>query len=369
MEIRGVNLGGWLVLEKWIAPQVFEGMDAEDEYHLVRSLKREEYRKRILRHRREFIREEDFHFLAEHGINTIRIPIPYYIMGDRSPYIGCLSELDFAFDMAEQYGMKILIDLHMVPGSQNGFDNGGICGVCKWSGLPEEVEFCLCLLEKLAKRYGKRKGLWGIQPLNEPVTDALTGDVPWEEVWIRKVYVPKETELEKGSAPIKMEFLRKYYTDAYERISKHLGDDKFFVIHDAFKTALWKDFMREEHYRNVVLDTHFYFGSVEAGGCPKTLEAYQSVVKERFYPILEEMSAYFPIVTGEWSLDSGYAKEQPDRKAKESAYQAAASLQMQAWDQIYGSFFWTYRILSDAPDTDAWSFEKSVRWLETGKEG
>ena len=36
---------------------------------------------------------------------------------------------------------------------QNGFDNGGICGVCKWSKNPEEVEFVLTVLERLAKRY------------------------------------------------------------------------------------------------------------------------------------------------------------------------------------------------------------------------
>ena len=27
--------------------------------------------------------------------------------------------------------------------SQNGFDNGGISGVCKWAQLPDEVEFVL----------------------------------------------------------------------------------------------------------------------------------------------------------------------------------------------------------------------------------
>ena len=30
-KLRGVNLGGWLVLEKWMTPSVFEGLDAVDE--------------------------------------------------------------------------------------------------------------------------------------------------------------------------------------------------------------------------------------------------------------------------------------------------------------------------------------------------
>ena len=89
-------------------------------------------------------------------------------------------------------------------------------------------------------------GLWGIQPLNEPITDALTGDIPWEQVWIRNIYPPKSAEEETGSAPIKIEFLRKFYEDAYARVMPHMGEDKFFMIHDAFRTAMWKDFMAEE---------------------------------------------------------------------------------------------------------------------------
>ncbi|HNC70471.1 MAG TPA: glucan 1,3-beta-glucosidase, partial [Pseudomonadales bacterium] len=30
-RLRGVNLGGWLVLEKWMKPSLFEGLEATDE--------------------------------------------------------------------------------------------------------------------------------------------------------------------------------------------------------------------------------------------------------------------------------------------------------------------------------------------------
>ena len=46
-------------------------------------------------------------------------------------------------------------------------------GVCKWAQDPDEVEFALGVLERLAKRYGTRKGLLGIQPLNEPITEKM----------------------------------------------------------------------------------------------------------------------------------------------------------------------------------------------------
>ena len=35
--IKGVNLGNWLVLEKWMSPELFAGTDAEDETHRTES--------------------------------------------------------------------------------------------------------------------------------------------------------------------------------------------------------------------------------------------------------------------------------------------------------------------------------------------
>lgn len=41
--------------------------------------------------------------------------MPYFIFGDREPFIGCVEELDKAFNWAEKYGLQILIDLHTAP--------------------------------------------------------------------------------------------------------------------------------------------------------------------------------------------------------------------------------------------------------------
>ncbi len=37
-KLRGVNLGGWLVLEKWMTPSLFAGLKAEDETSYCREL-------------------------------------------------------------------------------------------------------------------------------------------------------------------------------------------------------------------------------------------------------------------------------------------------------------------------------------------
>lgn len=365
MKVRGVNLGNWLVLEKWMSPHMFEGTDAADEYHLARQLAPEVYRERICRHREEYITEYDFAWLAKNGFTTVRIPIPYFIFGDRAPYVGCIENLDHAFDWAEKWGLQILIDLHTVPGSQNGFDNGGICGVCKWAEMSDEIEFVLELLEKLARRYGHRKGLWGIEPLNEPITNALVGDAAWKETWIYQTYPSCEPELTEQSAPIKMEFLRQFYIDAYHRIMKHVAADKYFVFHDAFRTKMWTDFMQEEEFQNVVLDTHLYLSNVEMGGVEKSLEGYVKVLQGHFQPLMKEMGKHFMVVCGEWCLDNSYVKSLTDAEEQKKVYQVLAKEQIAAWNCGNGFFYWNYKLLAEESGLDCWDIRKSVlqKWF------
>ena len=88
MKVKGVNLGNWLVLEKWMSPSLFEGTTAEDEYYLPTQLSREVYEARIKIHRSEYITERDFTRIKSMGMDAVRIPVPYFIFGDREPFIG-----------------------------------------------------------------------------------------------------------------------------------------------------------------------------------------------------------------------------------------------------------------------------------------
>lgn len=78
MYVKEVNLGNWLVLEKWMSPALFEGTTAEDEYYLPRQLSPEVYEARVLVHRSEYITERDFASIKRIGLNTGRIPVPYF---------------------------------------------------------------------------------------------------------------------------------------------------------------------------------------------------------------------------------------------------------------------------------------------------
>ncbi len=368
MKIRGVNLGNWLVLEKWMSPALFSGTTAEDEYNLPLQLPKEVYEARIQVHRSEYITERDFAVIKSIGLNSVRIPVPYFIFGDRAPFLGCIKELDNAFAWAEKYGIKILIDMHTVPYSQNGFDNGGLSGVCRWSQMPEEVEYVLNVLERLSERYADRKGLLGIEVLNEPVTEII-----WTYGKIQERYPAADPEMAEGSAPNSLEFIRDFYTKAYKRIRKHMPEEKCVVIHDAFMLKTWKDFMREPEFKNVILDTHMYLMNAEAVGCEKTAEGYIKYIEEVFSKDIEEMQEYFPVICGEWSLFNSYVcgvdtkggqtilngaetaeKEHLSESEKKTVYQKLAHAQLKAWEKGAGYFYWNYKLLLDTVNEKGW---------------
>lgn len=381
MYVKGVNLGNWLVLEKWMSPALFDGTDAEDEYYLPRCLSPEVYEARIKVHRSEYISERDFATIKRIGLDTVRIPVPYFIFGDRPPFIGCIQELDKAFSWAEKYDIRILIDLHTAPLSQNGFDNGGICGVCKWSQTPEEVDFVLNVLEKLAKRYGQRQGLMGITPINEPVTKEM-----WETMDVPGRYPPVDKKMAENSAPNTLEFLHDFYNRAYDRIRPNIKEDAYVVFHDAFQMKSWKEFITQPRFDHVMLDTHQYLMVAEAMGCEQSLNGYIKYIQENYAKDMEEVQSYVPVVCGEWCLFNSYAvgvdtrggqsvlngmdyTNTPDElpeETKKHLYAQLANAQLAAWQKGSGYFYWNYKLLLDTVNEphwkgwDCWDLGKSV---------
>ena len=370
MFVKGVNLGNWLVLEKWMSPHLFDGTTAEDEYYLPTQLSREVYEARIQTHRREYITERDFAKIAGMGLTHVRIPVPYFIFGNREPFIGCIDELDHAFAWAEKYGLKILIDLHTAPLSQNGFDNGGICGVCKWSQTPNEVDYVLDVLEKLAKRYQGREGLFGLTPINEPITEPM-----WTTMNVPNRYRAVDPVLAEGSGPNTLDFLREFYTKAYERIVPFLGKEQYVVFHDAFLLKEWKDFLTQDKFRGkVVLDTHQYLMVAEALGCPQTLAGYINYIEEVWAKDIAEVQAYVPVIVGEWCLFNSYAvgidtkggqsslngmdfsenRETFTSEQKKTIYQTIANAHLNAWQNGSGYFYWSYKLLLDTVCNSDW---------------
>lgn len=117
--MRGVNLGGWFVLEPWITPSIFADWSynklVKDEYTYSQTLGKDEALRRLSQHWRTWITQDDFRQIAQAGLNHVRIPIGYWavapVAGD--PYVqGQLPILDQAIGWARGAGLKIILDLH-----------------------------------------------------------------------------------------------------------------------------------------------------------------------------------------------------------------------------------------------------------------
>ena len=355
-KIRGVNLGNWLVLERWMDINLFEGMDAEDEVWLVRKNSPEKLEKLYREHRDTYVTEQDFADISAHGANLVRLPVPYFVFGDRPPFVGCIEYVDKAFDWAEKYGLTVMLDLHTVPGSQNGYDNGGLTGVCKWCKDPKEVEFALTVLERLAERYGQRKGLYGIQVINEPISWLVYTTAP-------STGKARDKEEAKGSGYVPMSFLQPFYLEAYKRLRAKMPEDKVVVFHDGFRTGSWKKFFTENQLKNVLLDTHIYIFAMEGFVPIHKPWVYRMYVNSNRRTI-RKVSQYVPVVVGEWCISQKYAvgcKE--DKKEQQRRFREVADMQLDAWSESAGYIYWNYQLWRDVDKTmdDPWKEPWDIR--------
>ena len=347
-NIRGTNFGNWLVLEKWMKPDLFAASGTEDETWLCRKEKPDALRALLKEHRDTYITEDDFAYVASLGLNFVRLPVPYFVFGDREPFVGCIEYVDRAFDWAEKHGIQILLDLHTVPHSQNGYDNGGITGVCKWCHYPDEVEFALTVLERLSERYGKRRGLYGIEVLNEPIS------------WIVYITAPStgkadDKEEAKGSGYVPMPFLREFYTRAYQRMRVFLPKDKTIVFHDGFRFTAWNRFFRESKFENVALDTHIYIFAMENFVPIRTPWVYQRYVNIN-RRALQRVQKDVRVIVGEWCISNRYAIAGKTPEERKKRFNEIAAMQLSAWNEAYGWFYWNYQLLRDrtTPTDELW---------------
>jgi len=352
-ELRGVNLGNWLVLEKWMHGELFRGTTAEDETELCNQLGEARF-ERLKEHRDSYITKADFEYLASRGFNALRIPVPHFIFDDCPPYVGCIEYLDKAFRWAKETGLKILIDLHTVRDGQNGFDNGGICGVCKWHLKEENLLHTRRVLCRLARRYKGHPALYGLEFVNEPTRPDM-----YESLVREGRYPPHDPQRAKGSCGVPDGVLIRFYKDCYRDLRAVVGEDVPLVFHDGFRLRLWKAVFPPEEYKNLILDTHMYvvFSAYEKG--PDAFQTVLDTSLNEFQQSIREMRAYYPVIIGEWSFaypETGF-DDGDTPLMRDAAIRASAACQLRVFEQADGWFFWSYKLIGGPR---GWDIRKAV---------
>lgn len=278
-KINGVNLGGWFVLEPYITPSLFDqfGDNAQtpvDEYHLCAALGKDECYSQLSNHWGSWYTEDDFKDISDAGLNAVRIPIGYWAfkMYDYDPYVsGQTDFLDNALGWARKYNLKVWIDLHGVPGSQNGFDNSGLRDTLEWQANEYNVDLTYDVLNIIVSNYATQYDdvLIGIELVNEPLGPSINMD-----------------ELK--------DFLQKGY-----QIVRDTGSIQPVIIHDAFQANnYWDDFLTtSDEVWNVVVDHHHY-QVFSAGELQRSIDEHISTACN--LGIAHEQEGHWNVV-GEWS--------------------------------------------------------------------
>ncbi|HEX3797767.1 MAG TPA: glycoside hydrolase family 5 protein [Verrucomicrobiae bacterium] len=328
----GVNLGGWLVLERWITPTLYDGVDAEDEYTFCQKLGKEKATARLQKHRETWITADDFKWLAARGINSVRLPVGYAVLEENAPYISARDTLEWAFKTAKENGLSVLLDLHGVPGSQNGWDHSGRSGEIGWPKSQENYDHSLRIIEGLAEFCMGHDNLLGIELVNEP-----------------KKEVP-------------LDFLQKYYRAAYAIVRKHIPEGQgSVVIHDGFRQTVWGDTLVEPDYKNVILDTHMYqcFGDEDK---KRDIEEQVDFAVVHRKTQLDAMREKHRCIVGEWSCGlPPHTTRAMKGLTQDAGMRAYAAAQLLSYDTTDGWYFWTYRTEASG----GWNFRNCVErgWM------
>ncbi|KDQ06363.1 glycoside hydrolase family 5 protein [Botryobasidium botryosum FD-172 SS1] len=240
-KVRGVNLGGWFVLEPWITPSIFDGTGNPgivDEFTFGQMQDTTVATSTLQKHWSTWIVEDDFRQISAAGLTHVRIPIGYWSIPSSispAPFItGAWPYLLQSIAWARKYNLYVIVDLHGAPGSQNGYDNSGQrLDQPTWAATPSNIQRTVDAITMMAQEFSKpeyKNVLSSIELLNEPA----------------------------GFNSSILQAIRPYWTEGYNAV-RALSQDIVVTIGDAFMgVSFWNGFLVPPSAANVLMDTHVY---------------------------------------------------------------------------------------------------------------
>ncbi|ONK75505.1 uncharacterized protein A4U43_C03F17600, partial [Asparagus officinalis] len=182
-------------------------------------------------HWNSFIVEEDFNFISQNGLNAVRIPVGWWTAINPTPWPfveGSLQILDRAFSWAEKYDLKVIIDLHAAPGSQNGYEHSASRDGSQEWGTNDTIAQTITVIDFLTNRYAKSPSFLAMELLNEPRAPGATLDT-----------------------------LKKYYQDAYNTVRKYTID-AYVIMCNRLSASPTELLQFASGLQGSVVDVHYY---------------------------------------------------------------------------------------------------------------
>jgi hypothetical protein len=175
LRLRGVNVGGWLNMENFITGYAAnESMMRAAMLAVLGPERSELFFERLLT---AFYAEPDVAFLAELGLNCVRIPVNYrHLESDARPFEVIedgFRHLDRAIAAGAAHGVYTIIDLHALPGSQNQHwhSDNPTHRALFWEHRHFQ-DRVVHLWEAIANRYRDEPWVAGYNLMNEPADES-----------------------------------------------------------------------------------------------------------------------------------------------------------------------------------------------------
>ena len=179
LHLKGVNLGNWLLPEGYMfklrdcsSPRKIDQAIRE----LIGNTATTAFWDAFLDN---YIVEADIKWLAEAGVNIIRLPFDYRLL-THDDFLGRdmhgYEYLDKAIEWCEKHNVYVLLDMHAAPGGQTG-DNIDNSDGYPWLMVDEGMQQQVCTIwQGLAKRYAGNTTVIGYNLLNEPIPQYFDQD-------------------------------------------------------------------------------------------------------------------------------------------------------------------------------------------------
>jgi len=244
----GVNLGGWLMLERWMYEDWMVkvgGPNAWDELRMSQRLG-DRMVDVLNAHMDSWITEPDLDRIKSLGMNMLRVPIGYWpflstrVTGEPYRNATQLDHLSNLMHWAWKRGLYILLDLHGMPGSQNNDQSSGR------NDTRRTADNFVDFYSDQNQEYSRQVVTSAIQWLEQqPAKSVVAGFTSVNEP---RVY----------NNPRYMQKLRQFYDFSIEKLS---ALNIPLVAHHAFVDKPyqeWSNYARSKGPSRFVLDDHPY---------------------------------------------------------------------------------------------------------------
>ncbi len=239
-KVIGVSLGNWLVLERWMDEDWFvaqAGGNAWDEWGFMQSVG--DRAASILEdHWNTWVVESDLDTLLSVGVNHIRIPVGYWAFiptAGAEPFRNFtqLDHLEQMLGWLYKRNMRALIDLHGMPGSQNGDQSSGQNTTNPtWFNDYNQgrSDQCIDAVISWIQSNPYRSVITGVAPANEPVGPGQGTDAKWQVV--QNFYDRSYTKLRAANLPSFMHHAFVADPPNYWRAFMSSKDPKYATLND-----------------------------------------------------------------------------------------------------------------------------------------